>query len=55
MTDRYRFDCPSCEIDIVVDAGVRTDILNRGCPICGGTARAEDFEQLETTQDQSVS
>ena len=55
MTDRYRFDCPSCEIDIVVDAGVRTDILERGCPICGGRARVGDFEQLEPAQDQSAS
>ncbi|MFW5918799.1 MAG: DUF7560 family zinc ribbon protein [Halanaeroarchaeum sp.] len=53
MTDRFRFDCSSCEIDIVVDAGVRTDILENGCPICGGAARVGDFERSEATQDRA--
>lgn len=51
MTDRYRFDCPNCEIDIVVDAGVRSDFLENGCPICGGQTRPSDFEAMETTED----
>lgn len=51
MTDRYRFDCPNCEIDIVVDRGVRTDFLENGCPICGGPARPSDFAAMEATEE----
>ncbi|MFB6081314.1 MAG: zinc ribbon domain-containing protein [Halanaeroarchaeum sp.] len=51
MTDRYRFDCSSCEIDIVVDAGVRADFLDMGCPICGAPARAEHFDELASEEE----
>lgn len=51
MTDRYRFDCPSCEMDIVVDGGVRLDLLENGCPMCGTTVHPENFEEtLEEAQ-----
>lgn len=51
MTDRYRFDCAECEIDIVVDAGVRADFLDGGCPICGGRADVEQFEAIEPEEE----
>ncbi|MGM0372719.1 MAG: DUF7560 family zinc ribbon protein [Halobacteriota archaeon] len=51
MMERYRFDCPNCEIDIVVDSGVRSDFLENGCPICGGSARRSDFYLLEATEE----
>ncbi|MFB6069580.1 MAG: zinc ribbon domain-containing protein [Halanaeroarchaeum sp.] len=52
MTDRYRFDCSSCEIDIVVDAGVRADFLESGCPICGSPSHREHFEELDPEAEE---
>lgn len=51
MTNRYRFDCPNCEMDIVVDAGVRADFLEHGCPICDAPAPRENFEAMDVTED----
>jgi len=46
MTDRYRFDCPACDMAIVVDAGVRADVLLAGCPVCGAPSRQDQFEEI---------
>ena len=51
MTNRFRFDCSNCEIDIVVDAGVRVDFLENGCPICDVAADRDDFEEMDVTED----
>lgn len=53
MTDRYRFDCSSCEIDIVVDAGVRADFLERGCPICGAPSCPDHFETVDAEEEEA--
>lgn len=51
MNARYRFDCAGCELDIVVDAGVRADFLESGCPICGAPAAEAQFEELDAPGD----
>lgn len=52
MTDRFRFDCSSCDIDIVVDAGVRADVLLAGCPVCGAPSGPGRFEELPPEEAQ---
>ncbi|MFB6133963.1 MAG: zinc ribbon domain-containing protein [Halanaeroarchaeum sp.] len=51
MSPRYRFDCAGCELDIVVDAGVRADFLESGCPICGAPSTADAFEEIDAAGD----
>ena len=52
MTDHFRFDCPDCDLEVVVDIGVRYDFLEHGCPICGVMPDPTDFEEVESEEDE---
>jgi Zn-finger nucleic acid-binding protein len=43
MPQRFVFDCPACETEMVVDADVRSDVLADGCVLCRAPVDAGDF------------
>ncbi|WP_449404890.1 DUF7560 family zinc ribbon protein [Haloferax elongans] len=53
MSDEYIFDCPECSVEVGVDAGIRSRILDGGCVLCEASVEAGDFTRLRRSRDHS--
>ncbi|MFP4632863.1 MAG: hypothetical protein ACLFMT_05450 [Halobacteriales archaeon] len=40
----YRFSCPGCAEDLVVNRAMRDALVRRGCVVCGDEVDGDDFE-----------
>lgn len=43
------FDCPSCNMRVIVDEDVRELLVSEGCAICTADVSPDDFEWLPET------
>ena len=42
----YVFECPKCEEEIRIDAGMRDSLLASGCIICGSEVTGTAFSRM---------
>jgi hypothetical protein len=40
---RFVFDCPACEVEVIVDADVRSEVLDDGCLMCRMPVDTDSF------------
>lgn len=46
MPRKFVFDCPACDVESVVDADIRAEVLEEGCVMCRTSVDAGAFVPL---------
>lgn len=46
MAQKYRFVCPVCEEQVIVDRHVRDELLVEGCAVCSSGVSRNCFDPM---------
>jgi hypothetical protein len=46
MPPQFVFDCPACEAEVAVDAGIRSALLEDGCVRCRQSVTPDAFVRM---------
>lgn len=44
MAQKYRFSCPACGEEVLVDRPLREELLRRGCVVCAASVGPHCFD-----------
>jgi hypothetical protein len=52
MPREFVFDCPACEVRVIVDADIRSAVLEDGCVVCRGSVDTDAFVPRSVTETE---